>query len=388
MSQSPTFDVSLEHLRRVGSVKWSQHPDKIGAFVAEMDFGTAAPIADAMHEAIDVGLLGYLPEHLSARLAQAWCGFARERYGWEVPPARVRPLADVMAGFQAAVEHFSTPGSAVILPTPAYMPFLYVPAALGRKVIQVPMAADEDGRAVYDLAALEAAFTAGGNLLVLCNPHNPVGRVLERSELEAVSEVVERNGGRVFSDEIHAPLVYDGQRHVPYASVSTVTAGHTVTAVSASKAWNLPGTKCAQLVLSNEADAALWEEVGRIHEHGASNLGVVANIAAYEQGAPWLARVLDYLDGNRRLLGELLRDRIPEIGYLQPEGTYLAWLDCRALGLGDHPAEFFHERAGVALTDGPLCGEAGSGFVRYAFATPRAILEETVGRMADALRSR
>ncbi|MDX6298944.1 MAG: cysteine-S-conjugate beta-lyase [Nocardioidaceae bacterium] len=388
MSQSPTFDVSLERLRRIGGVKWSQYPDKIGAFVAEMDFGTAAPIADAMHDAIDLGLLGYLPEHLATRLAEAWCGFARDRYGWEVPPERVRPLADVMAGFQSAVEHFSTPGSAVILPTPAYMPFLFVPATLGRKVIQVPMATDEDGRSVYDLAALDAAFAAGGNLLVLCNPHNPVGRVLERSELEAVAEVVERNGGRVFSDEIHAPLGYDGHRHVPYASVSSVSARHTVTAVSASKAWNLPGVKCAQLVLSNDTDAAVWDEVGRIPEHGASNLGVVANIAAYEQGGPWLAQVLEYLDGSRRLLGQLLADRIPEIGYVQPEGTYLAWLDCRALGLGDHPAEFFLERAGVALTDGPLCGEASQGFVRYAFATPRAIMEQTVERMAEALRNR
>jgi cystathionine beta-lyase len=254
--------------------------------------------------------------------------------------------------------------------------------------MQVPMATDEDGRSVYDLAALDAAFAAGGNLLVLCNPHNPVGRVLERSELEAVAAVVERNGGRVFSDEIHAPLVYDGHRHVPYASVSSVTAGHTVTAVSASKAWNVPGVKCAQLVLSNDTYAALWDEVGRIPEHGASNLGVVANIAAYEQGGPWLAQVLEYLDGSRRLLGELLADRIPEIGYVQPEGTYLAWLDCRALGLGDHPAEFFLERAGVALTDGPLCGEASAGFVRYAFATPRGIMEQTVERMAGALRNR
>jgi cystathionine beta-lyase len=262
-----------------------------------------------------------------------------------------------------------------------------VPVGLGREVIEVPMASHE-GRYVYDLDALEAAFRAGGNLLVLCNPHNPIGRLQHPAELRAVTEVVERYGGRVFSDEIHAPLVYDGNCHVPYVTTSQAAAEHAITAVSASKAWNLPGAKCAQIVLSNQADAATWAEVGPMREHGASNLGVVANIAAFEQGGPWLAEVLDHLDGNRRLLQALLADQIPEVRYTPPEGTYLAWLDTRELGLGDHPAEFFLDQAGVALTDGPACGRAGAGFVRYNFATPRPILEQTVAQMAEALRRR
>jgi cystathionine beta-lyase len=387
MADRPRFDVTIEELRATGGLKWSQHPDAIGAFVAEMDFGTAPPVAAAMHEAVDAGLLGYLPERLASRMAEAWCGWAGERYGWDVPPGQVRPLGDVVAGLEAAIQHYCEPGAPVILPTPAYMPFLVVPLALGRQVIEVPMVA-EDGRQVYDLDALQRAYDAGGSLLVLCNPHNPIGRVLEPAEMTAVSEVVDRNGGRVFSDEIHAPLVYDGHQHVPYASLSPVTAAHTVTAVSASKAWNLPGTKCAQLVLSNEADAVTWQAVGHRFEHGASNLGVVANIAAYEEGGPWLDEVLTYLDGSRRLLGELLADQLPEVGYSAPEGTYLAWLDCRALELGDHPAEFFLERAGVALTDGPLCGQVGAGFARYTFATPRPVMEQTVAQLAAALRRR
>jgi cystathionine beta-lyase len=385
MSTSPTFDVPLERLREVGGVKWSQHPDAIGAFVAEMDFGTAAPVMAAMHDAIDDGLLGYLPDRLAARLSQAWCTWASERHGWEVPPERVRPLADVVSGLQVAIEHFSAPGAPVIIPTPAYMPFLYVPQALGREVIEVPMAV-RDGRYVYDLDALDAAFDAGADLLVLCNPHNPVGRVLEQEEMAEVGALVQRRGGRVFSDEIHAPLVFGGHAHRPYAAVSEVTAQHTVTAVSASKAWNLPGTKCAQLVLSSDADVETWEEVGRRYEHGASNLGVVANIAAYEEGGPWLDAVLDHLDGSRRLLGDLLAEWLPEVGYRRPEGTYLAWLDCRELGLGDHPAAFFREKAGVAMIDGPDCGRAGAGFVRYNFATPRPLIEQAVQQMARAMR--
>ena len=387
MSRTPDFDQTVEQLRATGSVKWSQHPDAIGAFVAEMDFGTAPPVAAAMREVVDSGLLGYLPDRLDARLSTAFAGFARDRYGWEVPPERVRPLADVVSGLVAAIEHFSAPGSAVILPTPAYMPFVFVPTMLGRKVIQVPMA-HEDGRAVYDLDAVDAAFAAGGDLLVVCNPHNPVGRVLEPDEMLALSEVVERHGGRVFSDEIHAPLVYDGHRHVPYVTVSDAAARHTVTAVSASKAWNLPGTKCAQLVLSNDVDAERWAEVGMLAEHGASNFGVVANIAAYESGGPWLGEVLAHLDGSRHLLSDLLAEHLPGVGYTPPEGTYLAWLDCRALGLGDHPADFFREHAGVALTDGPACGDAGAGFVRHNLATPRAVLEQSVRQMAEALGRR
>jgi cysteine-S-conjugate beta-lyase len=388
MSQLPSFDnVTVEELRAVGGLKWSRHPEAIGAFIAEMDFGTAPAIIDALHEAVDRGLFGYLPESLVTQMAQAWCGWAEDRYAWAVSVDRVRPLADVLAGLQAAIELFSRPGTPVILPTPAYMPFLTAPVELGRSVIEVPMAGDGD-RHVYDLDALDAAFASGGQLMVLCNPHNPIGRVLERDEMLAVAEVVERHDGRVFSDEIHAPLVYDGHRHVPYASLSPITAAHTITAVSASKAWNLPGLKCAQIVLTNDADAVVWAKGGHRFEHGAANLGVVANIAAYRQGGPWLAQVLGYLDQNRRVLGELLTDRVPEIGYRPPEGTYLAWLDCRRFGLGPHPSEFFLERAGIALTDGTECGEIGAGFVRYNFATPRPILEHTVKQMARALARR
>jgi cysteine-S-conjugate beta-lyase len=388
MSQLPSFDdVTVQQLRQSGGLKWSRYPDAIGAFIAEMDFGTAPPVVEALHEAVDAGGFGYLPAAWETALAQAWCGWAAQNYGWTVPVERVRPIADVMAGLQATIELFSAPGTPVILPTPAYMPFLTAPGELGREVIEVPLVLD-GARYVYDLDALDAAFARGGRLLVLCNPHNPVGRVLEAGEMLLISEVVERHGGRVFSDEIHAPLVYDGHRHVPYAAVSETAAAHTITAVSASKAWNLPGLKCAQVVLTDDADARTWAAGGLRFEHGAANLGVVAAVAAYTSGGPWLADVLTYLDGNRRLLGKLLRERLPDLGYTAPEGTYLAWLDCRALGLGDHPADFLLDRAGVAFTDGPACGRAGAGFVRYNFATPRPVLEQTVDQVATALARR
>lgn len=388
MTRPTDFDaIEIEHLRTVGSVKWSTYPEALGAFIAEMDFPAAPVITEALHEAVDIGLFGYLPEALEDRLSRAYADWSGAVYGWDVPPERVRPMADVIAGLQAAIEHFSRPGSPVILPTPAYMPFLTVPPAMGREVIQVPMAKDGD-RYVYDLEALDAAFQAGGHLLILCNPHNPIGRVLEREEMAEIAEVVDRHGGRVFSDEIHAPLVLGEHRHVPYASTSKVAAGHTVTAASASKAWNLPGMKCAQLILSNEADAATWARVGHSYEHGAANLGVIANIAAFTRGRPWLEDVLAYLDGNRRLLRELLAEHLPEVGYTPPEGTYLAWLDLRELDLGDRPAQVLRTRAGVAVTEGTACGEVGAGFVRLNFATSRPILTQMVTQIAGVVGSR
>ena len=387
MTQTIGFDdVRLEDLREIGGMKWSLFPDKIGAFVAEMDFGTAPPITQALHAAVDLGVFGYLPRAVGERMSEAYAQWSSSRYGWDIPAENVRPLPDVLAGLEAEIKHFSTPGSAVILPTPAYMPFLTMPPTLGREVIEVPMLT-EGGRYVYDLEALDAAFKAGGNLLILCNPHNPIGRVLERGEMEAIADVVERNGGRVFSDEIHAPLVFDGHQHVPYASVNEAAAGHTLTAASASKAWNLPGMKCAQLILSNDADKEKWSGIGMMAEHGAANLGVIANTAAFTAGGQWLDEVIGYLDGNRRLLAELVAEHLPGVTFTPPEGTYLAWLDCRAVDLTE-PGQFFLERAEVALTDGNRCGEAGKGFARYNFATPRPIMIKTLEQMGAALAKR
>ncbi|QAY61978.1 aminotransferase class I/II-fold pyridoxal phosphate-dependent enzyme [Xylanimonas allomyrinae] len=385
MPLAPELDaITVAALREVGSVKWTAYPGKLGAYIAEMDYGTAPAVRQALHTTIDTGRLGYLPLRLVERMAEAYARWSAERYGWSVAPERVRPLADVLAGMAAVIEHFSRPGSPVVVPTPAYMPFLTLPGTLGREVIQLPML-EADGRHVYDLDALDGAFARGAGLLVLCNPHNPVGRVLERAELEAVSQVVDRHGARVFVDEIHAPLVYPGHAHVPYASVSDAAARHSVTATSAAKAWNIPGLKCAQLVLSNDEDAQTWAEVGTFAEHGASTPGVIASTAAYAAGGPWLDEVIQYLDGNRTLLADLLADTLPGVGYRMPEGTYLAWLDCRRLDLGGAPGEFFLREADIATVEGTSCGTAGEGFVRLNFAMPRPVLEQAVSQMAAAV---
>ncbi|WP_375399212.1 MalY/PatB family protein [uncultured Amnibacterium sp.] len=383
-----SFDaITREQLVAAGSAKWTAFPDAIGAFVAEMDFGLAPAVRESLVQAVDRGATGYLPRALTGELAAATTAWYADRYGVGVDPARVHPLPDVLAGAELAIRHFSAPGAPVIVPTPAYMPFLTLPGALGREVIQVPCTV-RDGRSELDLNALAAAFAAGGDLVLLCNPWNPIGRVLTRDELLALSAVVEAHGGRVFADEIHAPLVYGETRHVPYASVSPEAARHTVTATSVSKAFNLPGLKCAQLILHNDEDQARFEQIGMWSTHGASTPGVLSNIAAYREGGEWLDGVLQYLDGNRRTLRDRLADLLPQVSMLPIEGTYIAWLDVRALGLSEPAADFFLREAGVAMTDGAACGEAGEGHVRFVFATPRPILIDAVQRMADAVRRR
>jgi cystathionine beta-lyase len=252
---------------------------------------------------------------------------------------------------------------------------------IDRELVQVPMARD-GGRFVLDLDAVDRAFAAGAGLLVLTNPHNPTGRVFDDAELAAVTEVVERHGARVFSDEIHAPLTFGGARHRPYVATSDAAAGHTVTATSASKAWNTPGLKCGQVILSDDADAARWEATGYLAEHGTATPGVLATTAAYRDGRGWLDDVLAYLEDNRALLAAA---DLPGVDVTVPDGTYLAWLDARGLGLDEPPSDFFVREAGVVMTDGAACGEAGRGGMRLNLAMARPVLAEAVERIAAAL---
>lgn len=377
-------DLTEADLREAGSMKWTAYPGKTGAWVAEMDFGVAPAVQEAISTAVSRGLTGYLPAWLTAELAEATSDWYADRFDWRIPVGRIHPVPDVIAAFEATITGFTPAGSAVIVPTPAYMPFLFVPQMHGREVIQVP-AVERGGRMTMDLEAIGRAFDDGAGLLVLCNPHNPLGTVFSHDELTAVADVVEAKGGRVFADEIHAPLVYSGARHIPYASVSAVAAGHTITAASASKAFNLAGLKCAQLVISNDADAAVWAEHAGWAGHGTATLGVVANIAAYRDGGDWLAETVDYLDGNRRTLVEMLARHAPKARVTMPEGTYIALIDFRAYGVEGDLGEWFRTHADVALTDGAACGEVAAGHARIIFALPRPLLTDAIARIGAAL---
>ncbi|MYM20430.1 aminotransferase class I/II-fold pyridoxal phosphate-dependent enzyme [Brevibacterium sp. 5221] len=376
--------ITRQQLEERASKKWSQFPGAIGAWIAEMDFPVAQPIRDSLVDFDARELYGYAPDAVKDDMRRATADFYARRYGWEFAPEYVDTASDVLSGMGAVLDLFSEPGSAVIVPTPNYMPFFTVPGLHGRRIIQVPML-HEAGQWSFDLEGIARAFDDGAGLLIMCNPHNPIGRVYTREELLAVSEVVERKGGRVFSDEIHAPLTYEGRRHVPYASVSPAAAAHTVTVTSASKSFNTPGLKCAQIIFSNDADLDVWKAKGHFIAEGASTPGILAAIAAYDRGGEWLADTIDYLQGNRDALADDLAELLPQVGYEKPEGTYVAWLDVRRLGIPGNPQRFFLDSARVATTDGELCGRAGDGHVRFNMALPRPILREAVESMAAAV---
>ena len=377
-------------LRASGSAKWTAPgPGGFGAGVAEMDFGAAPPIIEALDRLTSDATFGYLPPYLAAEMAQACADFERRRFGWEIDPAAIHPVPDIMKALEIAITHFSRPGSPVIVPTPAYMSFLIVPGHVGRDFTQVRMRAGDHGFFTLDLEGIENAFKTGGggNLLIFCNPYNPVGRVFTADEMRELTAVVDRHGGRVFADEVHSPLIFEGTRHIPYASTSDRAASHTLTATSASKAWNLAGLKCAQVILSNDADRQRWDQMGHFVTRGASTPGVVANIAAFRHGEAWLAEVVGYLDESRHLLVELLSRHLPQVRYRPPDGTYLAWLDCTAMDLPGSPGALITERAHVTVVDGPEFCDGGAGSLRFNFATPHRVMAEMVELMAAALKT-
>lgn len=386
MDQINATDV--ETLRQRGSLKWANEPEHLGAFIAEMDFGTAPAVDAALHDAIDRCGYGYLPDHLTRQLRGAFADFAQERSGWELAPEAIEPTPDVLSALEFTLRFLTRPGSAVVVPTPAYMPFLEIPKELGRTIIQVPHVR-VNGRLELDLDGIDAALQRDGGLLILCNPHNPTGRVYTRAELSAVEALVALHDGvRVFCDEIHAPVVLSGAQHLPYASLSPETARQAITATSTSKAFGLPGLKCAQMILSNKQDREQWALHGERTHKLTSTVGVCATIAAYREGGEWLDEVLQYLDAERDVLCELVSTHLPGVTMDRPEATYIGWLDCSALKLGESPAAFFRREAGVALSDGVPCGAGFEHHVRLVYATPLPILKQMLERMGRALEAR
>lgn len=363
--------------------------DPIGEALAVMSFGCAPVVADALAGAVARCELGYLSPVLVEGLAAAVSDWCEREYGWRVSRDRVRPVPDLVSGFRAVLAHFVPPGAAVIVPTPGYMPFLSVPPTMGRQVIQVPMIPVPEGWA-YDFDGIREAFARGGRLLVLCNPHNPIGKMATEAELAALEDIVDEGKGLVFADEIHAPLRFGGRRHIVYAARNDRAAAHTITATSASKAFNIPAAKCGQLIFTNAEHAQRWQEIARWYEYHTSPLGVVATIAAYTGAREWLSATTAYLEDNVAAAAAALGEAAGGIGLVPPSATYLLWLDLRATCLAADAgegglADLLRARAGVIVTDGAECGESGRGFVRFNAALPRARMLEGLARLVAAV---
>jgi cystathionine beta-lyase len=375
----PLRDLTESDLRRRTSIKWRQHPaDVLPLWVAEMDVRLAAPIVEAVTRAVAEGDTGY--PHGTA-YAEAFAGFAAERWSWEVEPGRAAWVADVMTGIVEALGLVSAPGDPVVVNPPVYPPFFDFIRHAGREVVEAPLG--EDGRLAPE--AIEAAFVragAGGLSVtyLLCNPQNPTAVVHRADELAAIAQLARAYDVRVVVDEIHAPLVADG--YVPFLSVPGAETA--LALVSASKAWNLAGLKAALLVAGPEAVADL-ERLPEVVSHGPSHLGVLAQTAAYRDGGDWLDALRADLADNRVLLAELLDKHLPAARWGGGPGTYLAWLDCRQLGLGDDPAAAFLDQGRVAVNSGLPFGTGGAGHVRLNFGTTPEILTEAIGRMGHVV---
>ncbi len=367
-------------LRRRGSLKWTATEQGVlGAWVAEMDLPLAPAIVDALHAAADRGLTGYLPAHLNAAVGAATARW-QARYGWQIDPTGVHPVASVVAALRIVLNHLTDRAAPVVLPTPAYMPFLTVPELAGRELITVPMRLDAD-RWSLDLDAIRAALRPGA-LLVLTNPHNPTGRVFGTEELLAVADLVAAADATVFADEIHAPLVYPGATFRPYASLAAETAAHTITGTSASKGWNVAGLGCAQLILSDDRSRNRWTQIDPVEWYGATPLGAVATVAAYTEGGEHLDAVLDYLRGGRDLFAAELSVSLPSARIFPLEGTYLGWLDLRETGCT--PGDVV-DRARVRGVDGRFCGTPG--FLRVNLAMPHHLVREMAVRLGGCASS-
>ncbi len=394
---NPLEELTLDQLQRRTSMKWRAHPaDVLPLWVAEMDVNLAPTVAEAVRTAVTIGDTGYAS---GTGFAEAVGEFASRRWQWHgLHVSRTAVVPDVMLGIVQVLRLVTDPGDAVVVNPPVYAPFYAFVSHDGRRVIEAPLG--HDGR--IDLDVLEHAFAsardAGGKVAyLLCNPHNPTGSVHTADELRGVAECARRFGVRVVSDEIHAPIVLPGARFTPYLSVPG--AENAFALMSASKAWNLSGLKAA-LAIAGPASAAdlhhMPEEVG----HGASHLGVIAHTEAFSTGGSWLDALLRGLDSNRTLLADLLATHLPDVSYQRPEGTYLAWLDCRRLGFDDDvteglavvsdlsgPARWFLDHSRVVLSSGHVFGTGGAGHVRMNFATSQAILTDAVTRMGQALQS-
>lgn len=365
----------LQELRLRRSAKWSTYPsDVLPLWVAEMDVELAEPVREALACAVRRSDTGYVGP--AGDVAEALAGFAARRWSWEVDPGDVRLVPDVAVGVVEVLRRVVAPGDAVAFSPPVYPPFFgWVEEVRGRRR-EVPLTAQ--GR--LDLAALDEAFAGDVRAYVLCNPHNPLGRVHAHEELAQLARLAQRHGVTVLSDEIHAPLALPGARWTPYLTVSDEAREHGVALVSASKAWNLAGLKCACVVTAGSRmreSVRLPEEV-----HWRTGLlGAVATAAAFRAGEEWLDALLGLLDANRALVGRLVADHLPAARHSPPEAGYLAWLDLRGLGWGDDPAGHVLEGARVALSPGPDFGTQGRGFARLNFGTSAEILEEAMHRV-------
>jgi cystathionine beta-lyase len=386
------FDQLIDR-RGTESFKWRTYPDDVlPLWVADMDFLSPEPVRRALRDLIDHGVFGYprglhgdtsdLPEY-----AQTIVERLRDRYAWHVEPQDVIFVPGVVVGFNAMCNMFRAQGGSIAVQPPVYTPILDAPQTAGLTRNEALLARQPDGTYAVDWDQLAAALQPDTRAFILCNPHNPVGRVFRRDELERMAELCLSREVLICADEIHGDLIYRGQQYLPIASLDPEIAQRTITFFAPSKTFNLPGLQASVLIIQNAELRQRYQAARQMMLPWVNVMGLTAMQAAYREGQEWLDRLLVYLEANRDFVYDFVASELPGLSMAKPEGTYLAWIDCRGAGLED-PYRFFLDNAKVAFSNGTSYGTGGQGFVRLNFGCPRATLEEALHRMKMALMNR
>lgn len=366
----------VDELRARRTKKWMLfEEDVLPLWIAESDFCTCPEVKESIRRAVENESFGYPPPPVELQPAVA--DFYARHYGWHPNPQWIAAIPDVVRGLYLGIEYFTRPGSGIVVPVPAYPPFLMLPKATKR---ETHLISAEGG---IDPKAVEAEFAQGAGALLLCSPFNPLGFMLEEETLKELADIADRYDARILVDEIHAPLTYD-RPHICAASVSETAAKVCITVTATSKAWNIAGLKCAQMIFSNEEDVQRWEELPLLIREGVSTIGQIAATACYTHGDEFLKEQLPELKGLRDYICEELPKAVPGIKMTRPEATYLSWLDFRDTPLAEDPAGLLLKHGRIALNDGRDFGEPGVSHARFNFATSREILDEACERMHRA----
>src|SRR5689334_13340782 len=386
-----SFELTVDQLRARRGVKWLRYPaDVLPAWVADMDFAVPDVVQDAIMEIVGRREYGYGTGHGlrdgQDSLPLAFAEHMERDFGWKADPAGVVPVSELIQAMYCSIHAFSEPGAGIVIQTPIYPPFLNATAQTNRRMVENRLI-DDGTRYVLDVEGLRSVVDDGTRFLMIANPHNPTGRVYTREELQAMADIALERDLIVIADEIHEDLVYSGFKHIPFASLGPDIAARTITLTSATKGFNIPGLRCALIHFGTVDLKERFHKVFPERLLGALNVvGIDATVAAWRHGQPWLKQVMAQLEKNRDRLTQFLAAEMPQVRYRQPEATYLAWLDCKPLGLAGSPQQFFLDRARVGLNEGADFGEAGVGCVRLNFGTSGAILDQILSRMAEAVK--
>ncbi|WP_194419754.1 MalY/PatB family protein [Microbacterium abyssi] len=383
---TPVRALALEQLRERTSEKWREYPaDVLPLFVAETDFPLAPAITRALERAVRTGDTGYVASRTP--LAAAYAEFAERRFGWAPDPARMRSTADVSMGIVEILRRVTSPGERVIVMPPVYPPFYELVEEAGAVVERVPLC-DTGTAWEIDLDGIRSALEDGARAILLCSPHNPTGTVHSAASLAALAELATAHDAAVVSDEIHAPLAQPDAGFTPFLAVSDAAREIGYAVVSASKAFNLAGLKCALMATASDGPTRVVKSLPIEVEWRTGQFGMLAAVAAFsEESDEWLDGLLATLDENRRLVADLLAEHLPDARYRMPDAGYLAWIDLTGLGWGANPSKRILREAKVALHFGPAFGAEGAGHVRLNFGTSPEIIAEAIARIG-ALQAR